>query len=412
MTFWIAAAVLTLVIAAWLTWSILRKRKAQTPVAEFDLQVYRDQLKEVEKDRARGVISEEDAQRTKVEVSRRILEADKALAAGDSLHRAPRGATIGAAVLTVALLGGGGVALYDSIGAPGYPDLPLKSRMQAAEEARKTRPSQAEIEAQVKPDPSIPAPDPENEELVDKLRQVTQERPDDLQGFSFLARSEAAIGNFKAGYVAQQRAIELKGEQTTSGDYAMLADLMILAAGGYVSPEAEAAISQSLARDRNNGTALYYAGLMYAQTGRPDVAFAYWRPLLEASPADAPWVAPIRAQIEEAAYYAGIEYRLPAAASAAPMMPGPSAEDMDAAADMTPEERMEMIRGMVDRLGERLATEGGSADEWARLVNALAMLNETEQAAAIWAEAQQVFAGKPEMLATVEAAARNAGVVE
>ncbi len=63
---------------------------------------------------------------------------------------------------------------------------------------------------------------------------------------------------------------------------------------------------------------------------------------------------------------------------------------------MTPEDRMDMIRSMVDGLSDRLATDGGPPEDWARLINALGVLGDTEQAAAIWTEAQSVFADTPD----------------
>lgn len=89
---------------------------------------------------------------------------------------------------------------------------------------------------------------------------------------------------------------------------------------------------------------------------------------------------------------------------------GPTADDVAAAAEMSEEDRQGMIRGMVDGLAERLATEGGSSDDWARLIGALGVLGDSERAAAIWAEAQQVFAASDSDLATVRAAAESAGV--
>ena len=62
---------------------------------------------------------------------------------------------------------------------------------------------------------------------------------------------------------------------------------------------------------------------------------------------------------------------------------------------MTDDERTEMIRGMVDGLSDRLATEGGPASDWARLIGALGVLGETERAAAIWNEARDVFCRQP-----------------
>ena len=79
---------------------------------------------------------------------------------------------------------------------------------------------------------------------------------------------------------------------------------------------------------------------------------------------------------------------------------------------MSQDDRQEMIRGMVDRLAERLGTEGGSPAEWARLIGALGVLGDTQRAAAIWAEAQTVFADVQGVLDQLRAAAIQAGVAE
>jgi cytochrome c-type biogenesis protein CcmH len=156
------------------------------------------------------------------------------------------------------------------------------------------------------------------------------------------------LGNFRAGRIAQERLIELLGDDVEGAHYIDLAEMMILAAGGYVSPEAEAALSRGLEMEPRNGTARYYAGLMYAQQGRPDLAFPIWRNLMAESTADAPWLEPIRLQIEEVAALAGDPVRLadlpqPQSVPA----PGPSPEQMEAASEMAPEDRAAMIEGMV-----------------------------------------------------------------
>jgi cytochrome c-type biogenesis protein CcmH len=231
-----------------------------------------------------------------------------------------------------------------------------------------------------------------------------------------LARSEAALGNYAAAYDAQRRLIELKGESATAGDYADLADMLVLAAGGYVSPEAEKVLDEVMARDPQNGVGRYYGGLMMAQTGRPDTAFRLWDRLLRNSPADAPWVAPIRDQIGDLALAAGVnDYQLPDAAPAQPQSPalaGPTAGDVEAASELSDTDRQQMIEGMVDRLGERLATQGGSPEEWSRLLGALGVLGRTDQADEIWREAQTIFADNPQALDTVRQGAARAGVAE
>ncbi|MGR3721169.1 MAG: c-type cytochrome biogenesis protein CcmI, partial [Paracoccus sp. (in: a-proteobacteria)] len=80
--------------------------------------------------------------------------------------------------------------------------------------------------------------------------------------------------------------------------------------------------------------------------------------------------------------------------------------------NMTPEQRREMIGGMVSQLEARLAEQGGSPEEWARLITSLTVLGNADRARAIWDEAQQRFASAPQALATVRAAAQSSGLTE
>ncbi|WP_319824125.1 c-type cytochrome biogenesis protein CcmI [Thalassovita sp.] len=406
MLFWIITGVLAFVVATLLAWTLLKGRTGQEPPAAYDLRVYRDQLKEVEKDLARGVINAEDAERTKAEISRRILAADAQVQSGGNSGGQPDGLGRALAVIVGAVLVAGSIGLYWTLGVPGYGDLSLKQRIEMAKEAHDTRPGQDEVESQMPPGNPFGKPSEEYLALVEKLRTAVAANPDDLQGNILLARNEAALGNFRAGYEAQRKVLDLKGETADAQDFVDYADMMILAAGGYVSPEAETALLAAMSKDPRNGSARYYLGLMLAQTGRPDRAFQTWNRLMDEGPADAPWIEPIRAQIEEIAMRAGVRYELPEAAPAR----GPSAEDMQAASELSAEDRQEMIRNMVSQLAERLATEGGTPEEWARLISAYGVMGETERAQAVWQEAQQVFKDRPEALETVRAGAQSAGL--
>lgn len=406
MIFWIVVILVALAAAGLLGLTLYRVRGGEEPAAAYDLRVYRDQLRDVERDLARGVIAQADADRIRTEVSRRILAADAQLQKHKDGETQPSGVSgIGAAVLVLVLVAGS-VLLYRELGAPGYPDLGLERRIAEAKAVRDNRPDQAQAEADA---PALPAPQVDDSylDLVDDLRDAVAKRPDDVQGLELLARHESNLGNFVAAHEAKGKAMALKGDTVSAQDYAEQAELLIAAAGGYISPEAETALRETLSREPWNGPARYYWGLMLAQNDRPDLAFRIWEQTLRNDPPDAPWIVPIRARIEEIAWRAGVEYTLPDAPAA---QPGPSREDIEAAQDMTPEDRQEMIRGMVDGLSERLATEGGTPQDWARLIGALGVLGEVERASAIYGEAQQVFATSPEALAIIKEAATRAGL--
>ncbi len=414
MLFWLITIALALIVALLLALALLRGRAGEEPAAAYDLRVYRDQLKEVDRDLARGVIAPEDAERVRTEISRRILAADAQVKQGGATGGQPQVGGRALAIVTVLGLVLGSSLLYLQLGAPGLNDLPLKQRIAASEERRKTRPSQADFVQTLTPIPAR-VPSGDYAELMTKLRQTVQDRPDELRGQMLLARNEASLGNYGAARAAQQRVIAIKGDGATAQDHTILADLMINEAQGYVSPEAEAALNQALSMDPRNSMARYYSGLMMMQIDRPDRAFHIWEGLLNDSPADAPWVPAIRGSIEELAWRAGVKYRLPelpAARPAAPALSGPTAEDMQAAGEMSAKDRQEMIQNMVSQLSERLATEGGPPEEWSRLIGAYGVMGETDRARAIYDEAQQVFKDDTAALDILRAGAQRAGIAQ
>jgi cytochrome c-type biogenesis protein CcmH len=395
--FWVAAAAMTLSVLVLLGQALRRGQVAEA--APADLQVYRDQLAEVQRDLARGVISAPEAERVTTEVSRRLLEADRKARA---TTRPVSDAGAAPALLVTVVVLAGAFGLYQWLGAPGYPDLPLQERLANADEVYRTRPSQDAVEAQTPPPPATDTVDPAFLDLMTKLRAALAERPDDQQGLALLARNEAALGDFVAARVAQAQLIALKGDAATAEDHAALAQYLVAAAGGYVSPEAEQALVATLELDPANGFARYYSGLMFAQVGRPDRTFALWEPLLREGPEDAPWIEPVRSALQDIADRAGIKYQAE--------QKGPDAAAMAAAADMSPEDRQAMIAGMVGQLETRLTDEGGPIEDWTKLITSLGVLGETDRARAAYARATAAFAGDDAGLAALLEAATTAGI--
>lgn len=394
--FWAIAAALTGMVAVIFIQAL--RRGAGVEAEHPDLRVYRDQLAEVDRDLARGTLAADEAQRLRVEVSRRLLEADRALQKAKSPMAG--GSLLWAGGLVVAVLAGA-LWLYDRLGAPGYADLPLSLRLQMAETAYKTRPSQAEAVAAT---PAAPVAQPGKDfaALMEKLRAAVAERPDDVMGLELLARNESMLGNLAAALTAQNRLLELLGDRATPDQRLMRAQILISQAGGYVSPEAEADIVAVLERDPKHPMARYLSGLMFAQVGRPDRAFALWQPLLEEGPEDAPWRQAIRGDIQAVADEAGIPFSLEGAK-------GPGMADMAAAGEMSAEDRQAMIEGMVGQLEGRLMSEGGSVEEWLKLMNSLGVLGQPDRGRAALAAAEKALAADPAGLEQVRAAAQAAG---
>lgn len=408
--FWIIVVAMVAVVALAIALPFLRGDRTAQPAAAYDLRVYRDQLREVDRDRARGVLSDEDAERLRTEIGRKVLDADRALAAVQA--RPGRGGPGAIAALTLlALLLAGGAALYAlELGAPRLPDAPLQARLAEADDMYQNRPSQAEAERDA-PAPSVPEPDPAYAQLIEQLRAAVERNPQDPQGLSLLAQHESRLGNRVAARQAQAQLVEVLGNRAPADEHARLAALTVEAAGGVVTAEAEDHLRRALALDPQNAQARFMQGLLFAQNGRPDRTFPIWADLLARGPESAPWIPPIRETIVELAWLAGQpDYVPPGTSAAGAGMPEPDAAAIAAAENLTPAERQQMIGDMVSRLETRLATQGGTPEEWARLIGALLVAGDPDHARDIWAEAQTRFADRPEALAIVTASAKQAGL--
>ncbi len=369
--FWaIAAAAAALCLGAVLA-PLLRGAARGERRASHDMQVHRDQLREIDTDLARGVLSEAEAAATRIEVSRRLLAAAEAEAAERTATTAPRTLRRAAPLLFAALVLAG-LGLYALLGAPGLPDQPL-----AARQARET----------------------DDATLVARLQKALETRPDDLVGHRLLAQSLAGLDRWPEAAAAQAQVLAILGDQATASDLVDLAEAQIIAAGGFVHPEAAATLQRALTLDPQDPAGRYYAALADLQAGRADAAYRTWSTLVADGPPDAPWIAPARAGMAEAQRLAS-----------AP--PGPSAADLAAAEDMPPAERQAMIQAMVDQLSDRLAREGGPPEDWARLVRSLGVLDRRGDAAAILAEARQAYANDGAAQEILDAAAHDAGIAQ
>lgn len=396
MVFWIVVGLVAALCAALVLRPLLAPPPPGPPEPP-DLALYRAQMAELDRDVARGLLLPSEAERARAEVGRRLLLADRA---GPRPERpAPPRATLLAAAVAGAALVLGSLWAYADLGAPGRPDEPREARLLASAALLDARPSQEEAEA-LFPTPPPTGVDAETLALVERLRQVVPTRPDDLEGWTLLARNEWTLGQFAAAARAQGRVVELKGEAATPDDLAAWADALVLAAGGLVTEEAEAALARLQALDAAHPALLYYSGLLDLQVGRPDLAFPVWRALVEGP--DSPYRRPALDRLPDVAWLAGRNWTPPVPAPEPP--PGPSEADLAAAADMDPAAREEMIRGMVEGLAARLDAEGGTAEDWARLVRARATLGDEAGARAALEAGRAALGDDPALRAAAEEA--------
>ena len=390
MTFWLAAGALSALAIGLLLWPLLRRPAEAAPRRAYDLGVYRDQLAEVAREAAEGNLGTEQAAAARAEIERRLLATAEPAADAPSGPGSPR--AIDRAVtwsLAVALCFAvplAAIGLYLLLGNPGLPSLPFAER----------------------PAPEAPAESVAGEDLetlTAGLAARLAEAPDDRDGWLLLGRSYAQIEQFGAAAEAYRRAIALGFDDAEV--QGALGEMLAAQAGGTIGPEARNAFAAALAQDPQNPRARYYAGLALAQDGRAQEAIDIWLGLLRQSTAEAPWRPVVAQQIREAAASLGIEApELPVAPDpvapdplgvtqgSAP--PGPDAADVEAAGQMSAEDRAAFIRSMVARLAERLEAEPGDFQGWLRLARAYGVLGEAAQARDALSRAEAAINELPE----------------
>lgn len=336
---------------------LLRGGRPVASRGSFDQAVYRDQLRELDRDIARGVITGADADAARLEIQRRLLATDKLPNTPARLSASPV-----MAVVVFVVIAAGAVGTYLTLGAPEVPDVAFADRGGETSGDHPGNSLDQEIKA-----------------LAAKLKQ----NPSDGPSWVFYGRSLAALGQFDKSEAAYSHAIALgQNDPDVLADHA---EVMVLQAGGTVTPAAEAALRQVLAADPNNGLAHYYLSVAAMQAGEPQKAIAGFQALLAEQPPDSPLRAQLGMKIAEAAHSAGIP--VPELAKGTPpaqaqaQAPGPDANAVANAANMPDAQREAMIRGMVAQLAAKQAADPQNLDGWLRLGRAYSVLHEPDKAA-------------------------------
>ncbi len=393
MTFWLIIGAMTAAAVLAVLVPLLRTRAADSARADHDLEVYRDQLGELKRDLKRGLVAAEEAAAARLEIERRMLAAaDAGAGAGPRTGVSHPGTAqkAMAAVLAVALPAGA-VALYLLLGQPGLRDRPLAERRDREAPAAATAATGTED-----------AGARDLAEMTARLARRLRDQPEDLNGWVLLARTYQNLGRHADAANAYGSAVALADDQARL--HAAFGEALITAADGVMTPAARGAFEKAAKIDPTDPQTRFYLAVAAAQAGRIQEAIDAWRKLATEAAPDAPWLPAVRERIEHTASENGLDAAEALAGLPQPVAraatPGPDAADMAAAAEMAPEDRQAMIRGMVERLAARLEAEPNDVDGWLRLIRSYGVLGQPGRARAAEARAIAANAGAAEQIRT------------
>ena len=358
---WLAIAAMT--CAAVFAVLIPLSRRTAGGADARDVAVYKDQLAEVDRDAAAGLIGPAEAEAARIEVSRRLIAAaERAGAAGTSAEGTSRRRRI-AAVAAIIVVPAVAALTYGLRGQPGYPAQPLAERQRAA-------PQQSDVAT-----------------LIGRIEAHLAANPEDGRGWEVVAPVYLRMGRLPDAVRAYSNAMRLLG--VTADRQADLAEAQTIAAGGVVSAEAKAGFERALALGPGHPKAGYFLGLAAEQDGKPEEAKAQWTRMIGEAPADAPWLGLLRSEIA----------RLGGTPPAAVAAPAPAATPGAA-----------QIRAMVDGLAQRLAADGSDFDSWLRLVRSYVVLGEGDKAREAAASARRLFAAEAEKITRLDSLVNELGI--
>ena len=366
MTLWFVFALMTVAAIFAVLWPLGRASRGQDQGSE--VAVYKDQLAEVERDLAEGLIRAPEAEAARVEISRRLLAAaasEPATAPRSSLKWRRAAGVLALAGLPLVALG-----VYMPLGSPRLQDFPLAQRERGPGMAQSL------------------------ENLVVQVEQHLEKNPTDGRGWNVLAPVLERLGRFDDAVRAYRNSLTYNGESAERRSD--LGEAMSAAAGGVVTAEAKAEFERAHALNADDPKANYFLGLAAEQDGRKDDAAQIWRTLLAKAPADAPWRVLVQSSL--------------ARVGGSGAMPALSDETLAASRDLAEGDRNAMVRGMVDRLATRLKQNGDDVEGWLRLVRAYLVMGERDKAMGASADARQAVASDAERLRQLNEGLKTLGV--
>ncbi|MBA1158039.1 c-type cytochrome biogenesis protein CcmI [Microvirga mediterraneensis] len=358
MVIWIILLAMTAAAVMAVLWPLSRHYAVARQV-DPDTQFYREQISEIERDLSRGVLLPGEAEAAKAEAGRRLLRAtglhgETLAAVGEpALRRRRAASTLAVSIIPILAL-----ATYEIYGSPQSLSRP------AAEQA----PQQAG-----------------NVDLMTAVAQIEShlaKNPQDGRGWEVIAPVYLRMGRIDDAARAYEAAARYL--PPTADRFANYGEVLVMARDGLVSDDAQAAFEQALKLDPTSPKARFYVARAAVQDGQVEKAKSAYTELLSSSPPDAPWVEAVKQEL---------------AALGAPQAANPASESQRIGP--------EAIAGMVAGLAGRLESQGGTAEEWARLMRSYTVLGQRDKAVAAARRAREALAQDKDALKTIDMMAQE-----
>ena len=382
MFFWLSVLLLTLAATVTVAVPFLRGRREMASALDHDREIYRARLNEIEADVAVGRLSPREADEARAEEGRKLLAASK-LAEGKASRQTGSVGLTGRVALIAALLfvPCASLLFYLGSGVPGLPDMAIATRTD-------TNPANQTME-----------------QLLARAEARLAQAPDDVRGWRVVGPVYLRMGRTADAVTAFRNALRL--EPDDNAVRTALAEAIVANAQGVVNEEARTLFETALSITPGDAKSRFYLAIAKTQQGAFAEAEKAWNELIADAPSEAPWLEAAEAQLALALEGQG---KTPTAdkdgvedATPAPTSPGPSQEDVEAAAALSQDERQAMIEGMVAGLAQRLQENPDDKDGWRRLIRSYAVLGKTADARQALASASQHFAGDTAFVQELEA---------
>jgi cytochrome c-type biogenesis protein CcmH len=246
------------------------------------------------------------------------------------------------------------------------------------------------------------------------LEARVSENPGDVAAWQQLGFLHFDEGRFAEAAAAYARAVELDPRSAVS--WSSLGEARVMASErDPMPPGALEAFEKAIALDPQDPRARYFLAVNKDLAGDHRGAIADWLALYADTPPGAPWETDLKRTIEQvgAIHEIPVDVQIAAAEARRPSsgalgaIPGPTQEQIAAAASMPPSEQQAMAAGMVARLEARLASQPNDVEGWIMLMRSRQSLGESAKARAALDAAVRA---NPGARARLEQAARALGV--